>query len=71
MIKLEQLECLHSENNTHHLMITHLYQINLIPSQNYFVQGIKLQIYESDKTKNLRQKYTSYYICIKFESFRV
>ena len=40
MIKLEQLECMHSENNTHHLMITHLYRINLIPSQKYVIQGV-------------------------------
>ena len=35
--KLEQLECLHSENNTQHLMITHTfdsYQMPFIPSQN-------------------------------------
>ena len=67
--KLEQLECLHSENIHHHPMITHTidsYQVAFIPIQNKVVYN-----YKSLNLTTLRiylKSYNNYCMHIKFES---
>ena len=60
MCKIEQQERMCAENTCRRLMITHAidsYLIPFIPVQNHIVQRIQLQIHDSNKTRNLCQRF--------------